>query len=98
MPGLVVALILSRMYCTDLLSIFCRVWKSSDCRAKENECNDSEGNRCRSSIAGDAGPLARLCSEADRDVELDMGNVCVCLIDCGEKVESSSWKVEERDS
>lgn len=27
-----------------------------------------------------------------------MGRVWVCLIDCGEKVGSSSWKVEERDS
>lgn len=49
-------------------------------------------------MAGDAGPLARACAEADLEVEPERGNVCVCLSDWGEKFGSSSWKVEERDS
>ena len=63
--------------------MFCRLCrKSSDCRAKEKECKDSDGKRCKSSMAGEAGPLtARLWAEADREVDPDMGRVCVFLMD-----------------
>jgi len=40
----------------DRFKIFCLLWRSSDCFANENECNDSDGKRWRSSRAGKEDP------------------------------------------
>ena len=56
---------------------------------KENECNDSEGNRCRSSTPGVTGPLGKTCADTDLEDELDTGSVLECRRADGMKWDST---------
>jgi hypothetical protein len=58
----------------DLLRMFCRLCRSSsDCCAKEKECNDSKGNRWRSSRSPKAW-LMDIRPVCARDEELERGD------------------------
>lgn len=80
--------------------------KSSDCLAKENECRDSVGKRCKSSNAGDTGPLTKnwlvdadLDTDRETDLEeaVDPGSVDACCMVNGLATWSSIIKVGARD-